>query len=153
MLRKVRHIVRQAIVFLLLSLFLVTTSGFKLYSHFCSHEGISSYSLMLPVEQCECAATEKESCCTAPVEDKHDSCDDACCSDIQLFSILELDSLQLSQTNFIPSVVSLSCLFVVFTKINTSFLVEIASLERIPYEVPPPLPTLKYLSTIQVYLI
>ncbi|WP_430825509.1 HYC_CC_PP family protein [Carboxylicivirga sp. N1Y90] len=153
MLMKVRHIIRQVLMLVMVGLFLLTTSGFRLHSHYCSHKGETSYSILIPVEQCSCQEMQQSSCCSLSIEEKHADCNEGCCSDVQSFSLLKLDGLHHAQISSLPLITCLN--FLKFSILIGDFSKDgrDAILVHLPNETVPPLPRQQFLSRIQVYLI
>ncbi len=134
---------------------LLSTSGFKIYSHHCGQSDETTYSLFVLVESCVCNSSGADlcSCCSTDNSEKCASgCEEGCCQNEEQFSKLEVKTpFYTSGFNFEASqlvlfVSPLSDIIEDFTAAENNVLWQLVS------EPPPPLPLSSFLSKIQVYL-
>jgi hypothetical protein len=148
---KATNIIRRIVAFVMMSVVLLTSSGFKLYSHYCSHKNVANYSIFIPAKACYTAT--KTSCCgdEIPVSCNAE-CSNSCCNDEQQFSRYEIESFSSVINNDIKPVeldvfsAALQQLQLVMPVTNVNVLWHLVS------EPPSPIPLNKFLSLVQVYL-
>jgi len=151
--RQITDILTRSLIGLLLSLLLLTTSGFSIYSHHCSHEGLVRYSVLLPAEPCSCDVDEPVSCCGVNAFKACDTgCEEDCCKDKQQFNKLDIEGYSIVSTlDFSPLVLDLY-LPEVYSIIEFTSLGFVNVLWQLVSEPPPPHSVNKFLSIIQLYL-
>ncbi|WP_430817563.1 hypothetical protein [Carboxylicivirga sp. RSCT41] len=85
------HITSRFLAFVMIGVLLLTSSGFKLYSHYCSHKNVANYSIFIPASSCYTPV--KASCYSMEVPETCNSeCSSSCCNDDQHFSRYEIES-------------------------------------------------------------
>ncbi len=142
----------------------VSTSGFKLYTHQCSTSQIQNVSIIIPAEACGHPeqAEEHKSCCLPIEEVPEDNCcklsepfieDDNCCTDIEKYIKLDIETL-LNHATPIVKVNEMSSFIALFTFSNLVLDKTVETNIIKHFIKPPPSKLLPYyLSFIQVYLI
>jgi len=158
--QKIKTHIATLFALLLAFIVLVSTSGFSIYSHHCSHNNIHNYSIILPAEACNhdteeienascCKVEIEERCCenTEPISEKDD-----CCSDTE--KIIKLDSeILLNHTTPIVKVSESVLLLAVIIDSDFLFNTFYGVKSNLINESPPPITVSEYLSQIQVFLI
>lgn len=160
--KRAKHI--NSFFSLLLALIVVlSTSGFKLYTHHCSTSHIQNVSIIIPAEACGHAEqTEQNTSCCIIEEPSKDACcqtseplneTDNCCTDNEEFVKLEVQTVLNHTTPVVKenSTDSFIALFVVNTFLSYSS--QSNPETNLINTSPPPINVTEYLSRIQVYLI
>ena len=150
MVNRTTNIIRRVIALVMMTVVLLTSSGFKLYSHYCSHKNVANYSIFIPAKACYTAV--KTSCCGIEEPRSCNSeCTSSCCNDEQQFSRYEIESFtSLINKDINPVEID------VFNAVPQLQLewspTDINVLWQLVSEPPPPISLNKFLSIIQVYL-
>lgn len=159
--KQVKKYTSNFITLVLATVLLMSTSGFRIYTHTCNHKHTQTYSLLIPVKVCHHQTSEQASmsCCQTSTEKQTCShcalnhSEKNCCSDQQ--KVVKLNTKTVLAQSLPELKVNLIqiCPVIPFCQLHLELSAIETGEEVSIKESPPPVSTPQYLSKIQVYRI